>query len=47
MVCRCLDKKSAGGAIKSEVMSNQQLVDELHKPITRQFKKQSLFNFLR
>ena len=29
------DKKSLGGAIKSETMANQGLGEELHKPIIR------------
>ena len=33
------DKESAGGATKSEIMSNQQLANELHKSITKTFKK--------
>ena len=31
--------KNSEGAIKSEIMSNQQLAYELHKPIIRKFKK--------
>ena len=33
MVCKFFDKKTTGGAIKS--MQNQQLANELHKPIKR------------
>ena len=28
-----------GGAVKIETMSNQQLAEELHKPIIRKFEK--------
>ena len=37
MVYKILDKKSKGAGIKS--MLNQQLANELHKPIIRKFKK--------
>ena len=37
MVYKFFDKKSKGAGIKS--MPNQQLVNELHKPIIRKFKK--------
>ena len=36
------DKSAAntcGGAIKSEIISTQQLLEELHKPIIRKFEK--------
>ena len=37
------DKKTAGnGAIKSEIMSNQELAEEIHKPITRKFEKRKV-----
>ena len=32
-------KKTFGGAVKSEIMSNQKLTKVLHKPIIRQFEK--------
>ena len=35
MVYKFFDKQTAGGAIKS--MQNQQLANELHKPIIRKF----------
>ena len=38
MVYKFSDKKSKGSGIKS-VSQNQQLAEELHKPITRKFKK--------
>ena len=41
MLYKFFKKKSTGSGIKS--MSNQQLADELCKPITRNFKMQSLF----
>ena len=41
MVFKFFDKKSTGSSIKS--IPNQQLANELHKPIIRKFKKKSLF----
>ena len=35
MVYKLIDKKTSDGALKSEVMSNEELVNELHKPIVR------------
>ena len=37
MVYKFFDKKTSGGAIKS--MSNQQLANELHKPIIKKYVK--------
>ena len=31
------DKKTFGGVIKNENMSNKELAEELHKPITTKF----------
>ena len=49
MVYKFFDKKSSGGntssgAIKSEFMSNQQLAEELHKPILRKFEKRKVYS---
>ena len=41
MVYKFFDKKSSGGGITNE--SNNQLVDELHKPIVRKFKKRKVY----
>ena len=37
MVYKFFDKKSANGKTKNEIMSNKELVEELHKPIVRKF----------
>ena len=37
MVYQFFDKKTVGGAIKNEIMSNKELAEELHKPIIRAF----------
>ena len=48
MVYRLFDKKSKGSGIKNEIKENQQLANELHKPITRKLKKKkSVFFFLK
>ena len=39
MVYKFFDKKTSGRGIKNENMSDQQLAEELHKPIIREFKK--------
>ena len=41
------DKKTSGSGIKNENMSDQQLAEELHKPIIRKFKKRKVHsNFI-
>ena len=37
-------KKNSGGAVKSEIMSNQKLPEELYKPIIRKFVKQKIYS---
>ena len=37
-----LIKKNSGGAIQNGNMSNKELVEELHKPITRKLKKRKV-----
>ena len=39
VVYKFFDKKSKGSGIKNEIKENQQLANELHKPIIRKFKK--------
>ena len=39
------DKKSSGSGMAKE--PNQQLANELHKPIIRKFKKRKLYSFFR
>ena len=45
MVYKFFDKKSKGSGIKS--MSNQQLADELHRSIIREFKKRKVYSSLK
>ena len=42
MVYKFFDKKSKGGSITNE--PNYQLANELHKPITRKFKKRKVYS---
>ena len=42
MVYKFFDKKSSGCGIKNENKSDQQLAEELHKPIIRKFKKRKV-----
>ena len=37
VVYKCFEKKTSGAGIKNENMSDQQLAEELHKPIVRKF----------
>ena len=43
MVYKFFDKKSKGGTIKSKNIFNQQLTEELHKPIIRKFEKRKVY----
>ena len=39
MVYNFFDKNTLGSAVKSEIMPNQQLPEELHQSIIRKFEK--------
>ena len=43
MVYKFFDKKTAGSGIKS-MPQNEQLAEELHKPIIRKFKKRKVYS---
>ena len=43
MVYKFLDRKTAGSSVKL-IPQNEQLADELHKPIIRKFKKRKVFS---
>ena len=43
MIYKIFDKKSKRSGIKNEFKQNQQLANELHKPIIRKFKKSVFF----
>ena len=38
------DQKSKGSGIKKEIKENQQLANELHKPVIRKFKKRTVYS---
>ena len=42
MAYKFFDKKSSGSGIKKKLISNKELAEELHKPITRKFKKRKV-----
>ena len=42
MVYKFFDTKSKGSGIKNEIKENQQLANELHKPIIRKFKNRKV-----
>ena len=44
MVCKFFDSKSKGSCIKNEIKENQQLANELHKPIIRKFKNRKVYS---
>ena len=44
MAYKIFDKKSKGAGIKNEIKKNQQLANELHKPIIRKFKKGKMYS---
>ena len=45
MVDKFFEKKSKGVGIKNEIKENQQLANELHKPIIRKFKKTKVYYY--
>ena len=47
MVYKIFDKKSKGSGIKNEIKENQQLANELHKPIIRKFKKRKVYSLFK
>ena len=42
MVYKFFDKKTSGGTVKNENISNKELAEELHKPIIKKFKKRKV-----
>ena len=44
MVYQCFDKMSKGSDVKIEVKHNEQLAEELHKPIIRNLKKRTVYS---
>ena len=44
MVYKFFDKKSAGSGVNIELVHNEKLAKELHKPIIRNFKKRTVYS---
>ena len=42
-VYKFFDKKTSGGSIKNEIMSNKELAEELHKQLIRKFKERKVY----
>ena len=47
MAYEFFDNKSKGSGIKNKIKENQQLANELHKPIIRKFKKRKVYSPLK
>ena len=46
MVYRFFDKKTSGGAIKNEIISDKELAEELHEPIITKFEERKVHSQL-
>ena len=42
MVYKFFDKKTSGGGIKNQYISNKELAEDLHKPIISKFNKRNV-----
>ena len=42
MVYKFFHKKTSGGTVKNEIISNKELAEELHKPIIRKSEKRKV-----
>ena len=42
IVYKCFGKKSSGGTVKNEIISDKELAEELHKPIIRIFENRKV-----
>ena len=47
MVYNFIDEKYSGGTINTEIISNEQLAEELHKPIIKKCEKQKVYSSIR
>ena len=47
LVYKFFDKKTKGAGIRNEIKENEQLANELHKPIIRKFKKRKVYSSLK
>ena len=46
MVSKLFDKKSSGNVVKSKIIKNKQLAEELHKPNIRNLKREEYSHLL-
>ena len=44
MAYNFFDKKTSGGTVKNENISNKELAEELQKPIIRKFEKRKVYS---
>ena len=44
MTYNFFDKKASGSSVNNKTKQNQQLAEELHKPLTRKFKKRRAYS---
>ena len=44
MIYKFFDKKTSDGIVKSQIMPNQSLAEELHKPIVTTFEKRKVYS---
>ena len=42
MIYKYFDKNTSDGTVKYEIVSNEQLVEKLHKPVIRKIEKRKL-----
>ena len=43
MVYKFFDRNFSGSSVNNKIKQNQQLAEELHKPVVKDLKKKSLF----
>ena len=44
MVYKSFEKRSSGSGIENEIKQNEQLAEELHKPIIKKFKRRKVYS---
>ena len=47
MVYKSFEKRSSGSGIENEIKQNEQLAEELHKPIIKKFKRRKVHSALK
>ena len=46
MVYKLFDKENSSGTVKNEIISDKELTEGLHKPISRKLKKEKYIHLL-